>query len=163
MIEEDLSGAGRRSGPVTFDPEGESPFYIGTAAAGAEFPDEGFIFGDEGHEFVVGDATGEGDAVIAGGPFDIMEVAADEAGLHASEPIAMVEEVEVGLELDVTEVVPIADVGGFDFVHELGEFTFGGDIFEAAATFDAQVDFFTFGVFDDGLKRFLSAFDIKGA
>ena len=49
-------------------------------AGGAEFPDEGAIGREERKDGLVIERAGERGAVIAGGPLDIMNMAADEVG-----------------------------------------------------------------------------------
>lgn len=81
-------------------------------------------------ELVVGEGAGEGDAVVALGPLDVVEVGADEVGGHFSEPLVVVEETEVVLEADVAEVVPVADLGAvLEVFLEGHHFALVGDVF----------------------------------
>lgn len=79
---------------------------------------------------LVGQVSGEGDAVVALGPLDIVEVGPDEVGRHLGEPLIMIEEAEIVLEAHVSEVVPVSDLGAVRKVGlELDHFSFIRDIF----------------------------------
>jgi len=80
-------------------------------AGGREFPDDGAIGREKGEQGFVVEGAGEGRAVIACGPFDIVDVGADDVRGDLLEPIDVVEQADIVLELDVAEVVPITDPG----------------------------------------------------
>ena len=80
-------------------------------AGGGEFPDDGTIGREEGEQGFVVEGAGEGCAVIAGGPLDVVDVGADDVRGDLLEPIDVVEQADIVLELDVAEVVPITDPG----------------------------------------------------
>lgn len=60
-------------------------------------------------QWIVVDFARQRHTVVAIWPIDIVDVAADEVGLHLCQPLLVIEQAEVMLELHVAKVVPIAD------------------------------------------------------
>ena len=102
--------------------------------------------------------------MVALGPLDIVKVGSDEVGLHFSEPFRVVEKTEVVLEPDVSEVVPVADLGAvFKVLLEGEHFAFIGDVFVFGAGFDGEDDPGLEGGFDEPLEGFDGPLEILGA
>lgn len=132
-------------------------------AARAEFPDDGDVVGDEREESVVIDTALEGNAVVLVRPDDIVEVAAEKPGSHLEEPFFVIEQAEIGLELNVTEVVPVADPWSVEVCEELDHFAFRGYLFVVAAAFDGDGDAGFFGGGGDLGEGLPGALEVEGA
>lgn len=101
-------------------------------SSGTEFPDKRAISGEMREEGRVVKCSREWSAVIAGGPFDIMHVATDDVRRDGFQPFFMIEKPEVVFELNMAEVVPIADPWMFfEMFLKFQHFAFVGHVFEA--------------------------------
>ena len=92
-------------------PDLEGLFDFFGLAGGGEFPDDGAIAREKRQQGFVVERAGEGCAVIACRPLDVVDVGADDVRGDLLEPIDVVEQADIVLELDVAEVVPITDPG----------------------------------------------------
>ena len=134
-------------------PEAEGGEDLLGFSGGREFPGEGHFGFEMAEELVVGERAGEGDAVVALGPLNVVEVRADEVGGHFFEPLVVVEKTEIVLESDVAEVVPVADLGALlEMLLEGDHFALVGDVFVLRAGFDGEDDACFFGWLDESFE-----------
>lgn len=99
-----------------------------------KFPNDRAIGREKGQQRFVVERARERGAVIAGGPFDIVDVTANDVRGDLLEPIDVIEQADVVLELDVAEVVPIANPRVvFEVVLEVKHLALAGDVFVAGA------------------------------
>ena len=93
--------------------------------------------------------------MILGWPSQILHVATEGAGGDGAQPIRMIEKAEIFFNLNVTHIMPVADVWGRDFFEQPGHFALRWNLFVAAASFDAETDISGGGVGCDRLQTFL--------
>lgn len=104
----------------------------------------------------------EGGAVVAAGPFHIVHMSAVEVGAQAVQVLAVVEQEEVVLALDVAEIVPVHHmriIGKFG--HEPGHFPFSRHLFKMAAALYSQHQVVFLGFFCQGVQGFEGAFVVE--
>lgn len=131
---------------------------------GGEFPGEGHFGFEMFKEDVVGKFAGEGDAVIALGPLDVVQMSSDEVRLHFSEPLVVVEEAEVVLEADVAKVVPVSDLRAVgEVLLETDHFALVGDVFVLGSRFNGEDDSGFFSGLDEAFEDVDGTLEILGA
>lgn len=88
--------------------------------------------------------------MIACGPLDVVDVGADDVRGDLLEPIDVVEQADVVLELDVSEVVPITDPGVvFEVVLQVEHLALAGYVFVAGAGLNGEDDAVFLGLDDE--------------
>lgn len=125
-----------------------------------QFKDKNTARGEPGHEFFKGNAALERGVVVVEGPLHVVDMAADGTGAEGVEPMGVVEEAEVFLDLGMPDVVPVEDIGSVEALEEIGEFALGGDGLVVLAILDAEADAFFRGVVGDGDEALESALDV---
>ena len=103
--------------------------------------------GQERNKFLQIDDAGKGRLMILRRPNAILHVAAERARSDRAQPFLVIEEAEVLLDLDVPDVVPVAELRRVQFVQQRGQFALARDLFVAAPAFDAEPDVFLRGIF----------------
>jgi len=74
----------------------------------------------------------------------------------------MVDETDVLLDLEVPEVMPVADdLRGVDLLEEGGQLHFGGDFLITLAAFDPKLDSILCGIFHDAQEAFFCAGEVN--
>ena len=119
------------------------------SSTGAHFKDEEHFFRKQSEEFLIFHVACEWGHVVVTRPCGIMKVATDEPRGDGFHPFYVIKKPEVMFDLNMTEVMPVADMGKVKFVEDVDHFVLAGNFFKAMPTFDAEVDIFVGGVVDD--------------
>src|SRR4029077_16987537 len=98
--------------------------------------------------------------MILRGPYTILHVTAQRARSDRAQPFFVIDEAEVFLDLDVTDVMPVADLRRVELVQHLREFALARNFFVAAAAFDAEPDLIRRSMLDYWFEAFLHVFQV---
>ena len=75
-------------------------------------------------------------------PYTILHVTTQRARSDSAQPFFVIDEAEVFLDLDVTDVMPVADLRRVELVKQRREFALARNFFVAASAFDSEPDLF---------------------
>src|SRR5690606_41614505 len=74
-----------------------------------QLPNQGTILGKERKKLLVIQSAGEGNAMIPLGPLHVVDMPPDQVRRNPAQPFDVVEETQIVFQLDVPEVMPVAD------------------------------------------------------
>ena len=90
--------------------------------------------------------------MILSWPVHILHVTANRARSDRSKPFDMIQKPKIFLNLDMTHVVPVTDVGGGDFIEQLRDFALRWNFFISTTPFNPKPNIFLRSVFDNRLE-----------
>src|SRR5437588_569204 len=95
-------------------------------------------------------------------PDAILDVTTKSPRSDLAEPFGMVEKGEVLLDLNVTEVVPVTDLGRIELVQQRRQLALARNLLITTAAFDSEFYFFCRGVLDDSFQAIFHSFQMRG-
>ena len=94
-------------------------------------------------------------------PDAILKMTTKRARTDLPEPFGVIEEAQVFLDLDVTEVVPVTELRRIQFVEQRRQLALVRNFFITAAAFDPEPDFLVRRIFGDAFQAFFHALEIR--
>ncbi len=114
-----------------------------------KFKDEKAIWRKKLHQFLERNLPGEGCPMVLKRPAYIVNMAAHGAGPHLSQPVGMIQQTEVVLDLGVAKVMPVPCVGSVESLEEVHKLMLGGHGLVVLAVLDAQPNALLRGIVGD--------------
>src|SRR5690349_14109783 len=142
-------------------PRFDGPLNFFRSLARAHFPNPGAILRQQRHQLGKIDIAGKWWLMVLRRPNAILNVTTESSGTDLAQPISVIEKREIFFDLNVSEVVPVTNLGRVEFIQQRGKLPFARNFFVTAAAFDSEFYFFARRVLDHAFQTTSYLFDIR--